>query len=133
MIEEIVVTAQKREESINDVPIAISAYTGEQIRDLGITDTRDLSALIPGFSHSDSGLSNPIFTLRGVGFNDASRTASSTVGIYMDEVNLPYSYLSKGPSLDVERLEVLKGPQGTLYGRNTTGGAVNYIAKYVRT
>ncbi|MDX1453462.1 MAG: TonB-dependent receptor, partial [Oleiphilaceae bacterium] len=126
-IEEVVVTAQKREETLSDVPIAITTFTGDMAKDLGITDTRDLSKLIPGFSHSDSGLSNPIYTLRGVGFNDASRTASSTVGIYYDEVSLPYSYLSKGPTLDIERIEVLKGPQGTLYGRNTTGGAINYI------
>ena len=125
---EIVVTAQKKSESLQDVPIAISAFSGDALRDLGVNDTRDLGHIVPGFSYSESGLDNPVYTLRGIGFNDASRTASSTVGVYGDEVSLPYPYMTKGASLDLERIEVLKGPQGTLYGRNTTGGAVNYIA-----
>lgn len=127
-IPEIIVTAQKRSEGINNVPIAISAYTGKALKDFGVTDTRDLSKLVPGFSFAESGLDNPVYTLRGVGFNDVSRTANSTVGVYIDEVNLPYPYMTKGASLDLKRIEVLKGPQGILYGRNTTGGAVNYIA-----
>ena len=129
LIEEIVVTAQKREESINEVPIAISAFSGEQLNALGVTDTRDLSTLVPGFTYADSGYATPIYTLRGIGFNDATYNATSTVGLYVDEINLPYSVMSKGANLDLERVEVLKGPQGTLYGRNTTGGAINYIAK----
>jgi iron complex outermembrane recepter protein len=128
VIEEIVVTAQKREESLNDVPIAISAFSGEDLRALGITDTRDLGAIVPGFSFAESGYSVPIYALRGVGFNEASQTASATVGIYADEQNLAFPVFSKGANLDLARVEVLKGPQGTLYGRNTTGGAINYIA-----
>lgn len=127
-VDEIVVTAQKREQDINDVSIAISAFTGEDLRALGVTDTRDLSALVPGFTYADSGFNTPVYTLRGIGFNEASQTASSTVGIYVDEFNLPFPVMSKGANLDLRRVEVLKGPQGTLYGRNTTGGAVNYIA-----
>jgi iron complex outermembrane receptor protein len=128
-IEEIVVTAQKREQSINDVSIAISAFSGDDMKALGITDTRDLGALVPGFTYADSGFNTPVYTLRGIGFNEASQTASSTVGVYVDEFNLPFPVMSKGANLDLERVEVLKGPQGTLYGRNTTGGAVNYIAR----
>jgi iron complex outermembrane recepter protein len=127
-VEEIVVTAQKREESLSDVSIAVSAFSGEDMAALGITDTRDLSTFIPGFSYADSGYTVPIYSLRGVGFNESSQTASSTVGIYVDEQNLAFPVFSKGTNLDLERVEVLKGPQGTLYGRNTTGGAVNYIA-----
>lgn len=128
-IEEIVVTAQKREQSLNDVPIAISAFSGDDLAAMGVTDTRDLSAVVPGFTYADSGFNTPVYTLRGIGFNESSQTASSTVGIYVDEFNLPFPVMSKGANLDLERVEVLKGPQGTLYGRNTTGGAVNYIAK----
>ena len=128
-IEEIVVTAQKREEAINDVPIAISAFSGKDLEALGVTDTRDLNNLVPGFSYGESGYNTPVYSLRGVGFNEASQTASATVGVYVDEINLPFAIMSKGANLDIERLEVLKGPQGTLYGRNTTGGAINYIAK----
>lgn len=127
VIEEVIVKAQKRSESIYEVPISISAYSGETIRELGLTDTRDLGNLVPGFSFSDSGYSVPIYTLRGVGFNEASQTASATVGVYIDEQNLAFPVFSKGANLDLERIEVLKGPQGTLYGRNTTGGVINYI------
>lgn len=129
LIDEVVVTAQKKSESINDVPISISAFTGEDLKTLGVTDTRDLSKLVPGFVATDSGYNTPVYTLRGVGFNDTTYTATSTVGVYVDEVNLPYSIMTKGANLDLQRVEVLKGPQGILYGRNTTGGAINYIAK----
>ncbi len=127
-IEEIVVTAQKKSESINDVPIAINAYSGDTLKALGVTDTRDLGNLVPGFTAKDSGYNTPVYTLRGVGFNDTTYTATSTVGVYVDEVNQPYSIMTKGLALDLERVEVLKGPQGILYGRNTTGGAINYVA-----
>ncbi|HKY92046.1 MAG TPA: TonB-dependent receptor [Nevskiaceae bacterium] len=127
-LEEIVVTAQKRSESINSVPIAITAFSGDTMEEMGISDTRDLGIAVPGFSYADSGYSVPIYTLRGVGFNEASQTASATVGIYADEQNLAFPVFSKGANLDLERVEILKGPQGTLYGRNTTGGLVNYIA-----
>jgi len=127
-LEEIIVTAQKREQRISEVPIAIAAYTGEHLNNLKITDTRDLELMVPGFKVADSGFNTPIYTLRGVGFNDTSYTAQSTVGVYIDEISLPYAIMTKGPILDLERVEVLKGPQGTLYGRNTTGGAINYVA-----
>jgi iron complex outermembrane receptor protein len=127
-IEEVVVTAQKRSESIHDVSIAIAAYSGDDLAALGVVDTRDMSNLVPGFRYAESGYNTPVYSLRGVGFNESSQTASATVGVYVDEVNLPFAIMSKGANLDLERVEVLKGPQGTLYGRNTTGGAINYIA-----
>ena len=126
-LEEVVVTAQKRSESVNDVPLSITALSGDSLDRFGITDTRDLSKVTPGFSFSKSGVGTPVYTLRGVGFNDQSFFASPTVSVYVDEVPLPFSFMTKGASLDLERVEVLKGPQGTLYGRNTTGGAINYI------
>lgn len=128
VIEEIIVTAQKREENVRDVPIAISSFTGDVMSALGVFDTRDLSRLVPGFSANESGRNTTLFTMRGVGFADTTYTATSTVGTYIDEVNLPYSAMTRGANLDIQRVEVLKGPQGTLYGRNTTGGLVNYIA-----
>jgi iron complex outermembrane receptor protein len=128
-IEEIVVTAQKRSENIDDVPIAISAFNSDTLIDLGITDTRDMMRLVPGLNANESGRNTTLFTLRGVGFTDTTYTATNTVGTYIDEVNLPYSIMTRGANLDIERVEVLKGPQGTLYGRNTTGGLINYIAK----
>lgn len=126
-IDPITVTAQKREQSINEVPVTVSAFSGEQLKDLGIKDVRDVGLLVPALSVNDSGQGTPIYTLRGVGYNDTTYTATGTVGLYLDEVNLPYSAMSKGLSVDLERVEILKGPQGTLYGRNTTGGLINQI------
>ena len=87
-IEEIIVTAQKRSENINNVPIAISAFTGNTLANLGVTDTRDLNRLVPGFNANESGRGTTLYTLRGVGFTDTTYTATNTVGTYIDEVNL---------------------------------------------
>jgi outer membrane receptor protein involved in Fe transport len=125
--EEITVTAQKREQSANEVGMAISAFAGDDLDTLGLTDTRDLAALVPGLTMAKSSSNTPIYTLRGIGFNTPNITSTSPVGVYVDEVSFPYPYMSQGLTFDIERVEVLKGPQGTLYGRNTTGGLVNYI------
>ncbi|HVT34207.1 MAG TPA: TonB-dependent receptor [Nevskiaceae bacterium] len=122
------VTAQKRKQSLSEVPITISAFNGEQLAQLGVNDTRDLGLVVPGLAVNDSGQGTPIYTLRGVGYNDTTYTATGTVGLYLDEVDLPYSVMSKGLAVDIERVEILKGPQGTLYGRNTTGGLIDQIA-----
>lgn len=125
--EEIFVTARKRQESLADVPVAVASFPGEVLRSLGLADVRDFDRVVPGLTVSDSGFNTPVFTLRGVGFNDATYTASPTVGLYLDEFSLPYSIMAKGPLLDVQRVEVLKGPQGLFYGRNATGGAINIV------
>ncbi len=124
----VVVTANKREGYVNAIPTSISAFAGEDLKAVGIADTRDLAKLVPGFTFADSGFNTPIYTLRGVGFADSSFANTSTVGVYADEVSLAYPVMTKGPNLDLLRVEVLKGPQGTLYGRNSTGGTINYIA-----
>lgn len=128
MLEEVVVTAQKRAQNLNDIGIAVSAFTGEQMRELGITNAMDLAKYTPGLQLTETGVTGvPVYTIRGVGFDDYNANSSSTVGIYVDEVSLPYPTMTRGPLFDVERIEVLKGPQGTLYGRNTTGGTINFI------
>jgi outer membrane receptor protein involved in Fe transport len=124
---EIVVTAQKRQESVNKVPMSITAATGEALRAQGITDTRDLVKITPGFSYADSYVGSPIYTLRGVGFSDISLGGRPTVSIYTDEAPIPFAIETLGANLDLERVEILKGPQGTLFGQNATGGAINYI------
>ncbi|MFS1422497.1 TonB-dependent receptor [Shewanella sp. 10N.286.48.B5] len=126
--EVIEVTAQKRSQSINEVPMSISAFNAETLDEIGIDDTTDLANIVPGFNFSDSAFGAPVYTLRGVGFNESSAQATSTVGVYVDEIAVPFPIMTKGTNLDVERVEILKGPQGTLYGRNSTAGAVNYIA-----
>jgi len=127
-LEEVIVTAQKRSQSINDVGLSVSAATGEQISDAGITDTGDLIKVSPGLVFTASQNGTPLFSLRGVGFNDYTLGASPAVSVYVDEVPLAYGAFTKGATLDLERVEVLKGPQGLLFGQNSTGGAINYIA-----
>lgn len=128
LMEEIVVTAQKREQAATDIPMSITALSGEDLTTLGLTDTRDLAMLIPGLSYSVSPQQTPVYTMRGIGFNTYNFTSTSPVGVYFDEFASPYPYAAKGLAFDINRVEVLKGPQGTLYGRNTTGGLVNYLS-----
>lgn len=125
---EIVVTARKRQETSNNVGMSISAFTGDTLAQQGITGPDQLVKIVPGFNFTRSIYGSPIFTLRGIGFNETTLAASPTVSVYVDEVPLPYSAMTQGAALDVERVEVLKGPQGTLFGQNSTGGAINYIA-----
>lgn len=127
-LQDIVVTAQKREENLNKVGITVAALGSEALDKLGVNQASDLAAIVPGFSYADSGLNTPIYTLRGIGFNETSLAASSTVSVYVDEVALPFPSTTKGAVLDLQRVEVVKGPQGTLYGQNTTAGAINYIS-----
>ena len=125
---EIIVTAQKREENIQNVGLSITAASGETLTKLGITDPSQLQKVVPGFYATPTYYGTEVFTIRGVGYQDTALASSPTVSIYLDEAPLPYASLTNGVSLDVQRVEVLKGPQGTLFGENATGGAVNYIA-----
>ena len=127
-LEEVMVTAQRRAQSADDVAIAISAFTGDDLRQRGFEDVGDLALMTPGVTLTDTGITGvPVYTIRGVGFDDYSANSVATVGIYEDEVSLPYPTMTRGPQYDLDRVEILKGPQGTLYGRNTTGGAINLI------
>jgi iron complex outermembrane recepter protein len=124
---DIVVTAQRRSESINRVPLAVQALSADALDKLQITDVESLATSVPGLQVSPAYSGVPIFTLRGIGFNTTNITATSTVGIYQDELAYPYPSMAGGPIFDLERVEVLKGPQGTLYGRNTTAGLIDFI------
>jgi iron complex outermembrane receptor protein len=125
---EVVVTAQKRTENINNVGMSINALSGDQLVRRGVQDPTQLSKLVPGFEANTNVLGTPVYTIRGIGFQDETLSASPTVTVYEDEVPIPFSAETLGAALDIERLEVLKGPQGTLYGENATGGALNFIA-----
>lgn len=128
-LEEVVVTAQKREQGANDVGIAINTFTGEQIRELGILSADDIAMYTPGVTVNETAATGvPLYTIRGVGFQDYSTAASSTVGLYFDEVAMPYTVMTRGLLFDTNRVEILKGPQGDLYGRNTTAGQINFIS-----
>src|SRR3546814_9810232 len=88
----------------------------------------DLPRLVPGFTVQESAFNSTSYTLRGVGFFNSDLPTPPAVSIYIDEAPLPYPTMTRLVAFDLERVEVLKGPQGTLYGQNATGGAVNYIA-----
>ena len=129
LMEEVIVTAQKREQSIQDVPIAMSAFTGAAMKTLGVTNASDLVNITPGFALGTQAGSNRNYFLRGVGTSDVHLTAASAVGQYFDGITLTSGFHAKAALFDMERVEILKGPQNTLFGLNTTGGAVNYISR----
>ena len=127
-VSEVVVTAQKRSENINRVGMSITAATAETLNKLGVMDARDLSKVVPGFTFTESSLNTPVYTIRGVGYYETSLAATPAVTVYVDQIPLTYPQMTRNAAFDLERVEVLKGPQGTLFGQNSTGGAVNYIA-----
>lgn len=128
---DIVVTAQRREQSILAVPIAISAIAGNTLASKGITNSANLAAAVPNLQVSSPyGSTQPNFSLRGISVaNEYNSNQASPIGVYIDDIYLA-SRTAHGMGLfDLERVEVLRGPQGTLFGRNTTGGAINFITK----
>jgi iron complex outermembrane receptor protein len=125
---EIIVTAQKREQSLNNVGLTISAASEDTLRERGVADVSDLAKVVSGFNATQSGFVTPVYTLRGVGLYDAGIGSTPSVAVYVDEIARPFPATQLGVTLDLERVEVLKGPQGTLFGQSATGGAVNYIA-----
>ena len=127
-IEKIQITAQKRTQNITEVGVTTTAFNGDMLEDLGVENAVDLGAHTPGLVavNSTSG-STPIFAIRGIGLDDFSPNNTSGVGVYTDEVFASSPVYLGGQLFDIERVEVLKGPQGTLYGKNTTGGAINFI------
>ncbi|QYE36352.1 TonB-dependent receptor [Polymorphobacter sp. PAMC 29334] len=124
---DIVVTAQKRSERLNDVPVSITAVTSAQLAKQDIRGPADLEKIAPGFTYSASQYGTPVFAIRGIGTYDEAASAQSTVTVYTDQIPIVFARLTEGASLDVERVEVLKGPQGTLFGQNATAGAINYV------
>jgi iron complex outermembrane receptor protein len=125
---EIVVTAQKREERLSNVGVTVAAVSESQLRNAGVTDITQLANVVSGFHVSTSFDDLPSYSIRGLGFTSNQIAASPTVSVYVDEAPLPYLVMTGGTTLDLERVEVLKGPQGTLFGNNSTGGSINFIA-----
>lgn len=127
VLDEVVVTANRREQAVNNVGLTIQAASGEELTQRGISSVADLAKLVPGFTFTQSIYSTPVFTLRGIGLYDATFGAAPSVAIYTDQIPRNVPVMSDALDLDIERLEVLKGPQGTLFGQSATGGAINYI------
>lgn len=130
-LEEVLVTAERREASVQDVPIAVSAYSEEMIERLQIDDTLDLINVVPNlFGGNNTGLGTAnMYYLRAQGNDESISTFDPPVGTYVDDVYITRQNVNNVALFDVERIEVLRGPQGTLYGRNTTGGAISVVMK----
>ena len=125
---EIVVTANKREQRLQDVGLSVAAISADQLTTQRINTLEDIAHIVPGLVYSQTQVSTPVYTLRGVGFNESTFAGYPDVSVYIDQIPLPLPVLSSHSAYDLERVEVLKGPQGTLFGNNATGGAVNLIA-----
>ncbi len=133
-LEEIVVTARKREENIQDTPVAITAFTAANLQMRSINSSDQLGQYVPNLTFDSGtgdtgGSGNAQVFIRGIGQQDYLLTSSPGVGIYIDGVYFPYGLGVSLDLLDVERIEVLRGPQGTLFGKNTIGGAINITTK----
>jgi iron complex outermembrane receptor protein len=132
VFEPVIVTAQKREQNIYEVPVAISAFSAETIERQGIADLTDIGKFVPnlnvtGFSAGHTSSANPF--IRGIGLQDHLITTDPGVGVYVDGVYLGRQVGQNWSLANIERVEVLRGPQGTLYGRNSIGGAINIITR----
>ncbi len=129
-LEEVVVTSQKRSENVQDVPVTISAFTEDFMSTRNMETANDLIAFVPNLQASyPYGETQPIFSIRGQTMADHNTNQSSPISFYVDESNIGPSFLHGMVLFDLERSEVLRGPQGTLYGKNTTGGAINLITR----
>ncbi len=131
VLEEVIVTAQKREQNLNDVGVSVSAFNGNQLKELGITDTTDLQAFTPGMVYTENGgaPAPAIFAIRGISQSDFSDHQEGPNALYTDGAYVSFTGAVGLSMYDVERVEVLRGPQGTLFGRNATGGLLHVISK----
>ena len=133
VIGEVIVTAQKRRESNTDVPIAITALSSEAIAAQRVNQVTDLAGLVPNLDIKEQVPGAiPVITIRGVGLNDFGAANNPSAGVYVDQVYVASIAMMSFDFYDLERIEVLKGPQGTLYGRNSTAGAINVITQKPR-
>jgi iron complex outermembrane receptor protein len=128
-IEEVVVTAQRREASAQETPIAINALSGDQLDDYGIVGADDLEQSFVGITTNNSGPVNAGISIRGVGTSSFHVSTQQSVAIYIDNIYQISPFTSAIAAFDMDRVEVLRGPQNTLYGRNTTGGAINFYSR----
>ncbi len=128
-IEEIIVTAQKREETLRDIPMAITAITGSQIDEDGIRDLNDIQGRTPGLVVANFSVGQPEIAIRGIGTKEDGAAANDSTVVSVDDVYIAARTAQIFDIFDLERVEVLRGPQGTLYGRNSVGGSINFITR----
>lgn len=128
-LQDIVVTAQRRSENLQDVPIAVSAFSAQQLESRNVSDALDLVQYVPNmFGSNNTGIGSAnVYYIRGIGNTESIATFDPPIGTYIDDIYISRQNANNFSLFDVERVEVLRGPQGTLFGRNTTGGAINII------
>ncbi len=126
-VDELIVTVQKREQKVLDVPMALTAYSGEKLDELGLQEFEELGQFVPGFDVQNQSPNNPGFVMRGITSDSGEATNEPRVSVYQDGVSISKSRGSYVELFDLERVEIAKGPQSTLYGRGALIGAVNII------
>ena len=125
---EIIVTAQKREQNLQDVGTSVTAFDGASLQQLGLKDVTDIAGQVPGLQYNQYGATVTIYNLRGVSQNDFSDHEEAPVAVYSDDAYIAATGALAGSLFDLQRVEVLRGPQGTLFGRNATGGLIQYLS-----
>jgi iron complex outermembrane receptor protein len=129
VLEEVVVTAQKREQNLQDVGISVTAISGDQMRALNLDNTQEISQQIPGLQMQTFTPALTIFNLRGISQNNFQDNLEAPIAVYVDDVYIGSMNAVGSQMFDMERTEVLRGPQGTLFGRNATGGLIHFVTK----
>ena len=124
MLEEVIVTARRREESLQETPVAVSAFSAEDLTAAGIMSITDLEDSVPGLQFGESGSKTPAIFIRGIGQREGSAVLDPGVGVYINDVYIPRQDAQLLDTVDTQSIQVLRGPQGTLFGKNTTGGAI---------
>jgi len=127
-IEEVVVTAQRRSESLQEVPVTVTAFGADQVQQARIRQIDDVAGLTPGLQFDAFPASQPRISIRGIGSSDRGAAGDPSSAVFLDEIYLGRPAAVAFDAFDVERIEVLKGPQGTLFGRNVVGGAINVVS-----
>jgi len=127
-IEQVTVTARKRDESLLDVPISITAVSQDAMERNGLRSVADVAATVPGLNINSDSVGRAFVSIRGIG-TALQAGVQPGVGVFQDGVYAPQTSYVNNPTLDIQRIEVLRGPQGTLYGKNTLGGAINIITR----
>ena len=125
VLEEVVITAQKREQNLQDVGVSVTAYSGEQMKALGVTNTTEIAEQIAGLQMTSFSPNLVTFNIRGVSQNNFTDNNEAPVAVYIDDAYVASMNAISGQLFDIDRVEVLRGPQGTLFGRNATGGVIH--------
>lgn len=129
VLDEVIVTARKREETLQESPVAISALSADALKEAGVANTRDLQQAVPGLNFTEQGSKNPSIFVRGVGARESNAALDPGVGVYINGIYIPRTDGQLLDTVDTESVQVLRGPQGTLFGKNNTGGAMLITTK----